>query len=46
MKHLTDDQLMETLEDAEFCDIESGTYFRAVAVQKESTGTVVILEKA
>ena len=37
--------LFELLANVEFCDFESGQYFRAVAVVSESTGTVVTLER-
>lgn len=35
----------DVLESVEFCDFESGQYFRTSAVTTESTGTVVMLER-
>ena len=41
----TNDRLFDLLEGVEFCDFESGQYYRAISVTTESTGTVVTLEK-
>lgn len=35
----------DVLESVEFCDFESGQYFRSSVVTTESTGTVVMLER-
>lgn len=41
---MTNDQLFDLLSDVEFCDQETGQYYRAAAVCTESTGPVVILQ--
>lgn len=43
---MTNDALMDALRDVEFCDIDAGRYYRAIAVTNESTGVVVLLEEA
>lgn len=45
MSNVSNDSLFNLLEGIEFCDNETGHYFRASAVTTESTGTVVILER-
>jgi len=41
----SNDAILDLLEDVEFCNMETGEYFRAVAIHQESTGPVVIIEK-
>lgn len=43
---MSNNDLMEALRDVEFCDINAGRYYRAIAVTDESTGVVVLLEEA
>ena len=43
---MNNDMLMEVLRDVEFCNINAGRYYRAIAVTNESTGVVVLLEEA
>lgn len=45
MASVDNDKLFEILKDVEFLNFESGQYFRMVAVNTESTGTVVTIEK-
>lgn len=45
MSPLDNDKLFDQLEGIEFCDNDTGHYFRAIAVTNESTGTVVLLER-
>lgn len=37
--------LMAMLENVEFCNMETGEYFRGVALTQESTGPVIIIKK-
>lgn len=41
---MSENTLFEALEDVEFCDIESGTYFRMTAIYQESGKTIISIE--
>lgn len=42
---MTDQSLMDALQDVEFCDIATGRCYRAIGVTQENGGTVVLLEQ-
>lgn len=37
---------LEELKDIEFCNTETGEYFRAIGITEESGKTIVMIEKA
>lgn len=41
---MSNEELLNALLDVEFCNVDTGSYYRAVAVCTESTGVVVSME--